>query len=592
MKDFVKMTLAVICGLFIMSFIGMLMFFSFAGAVAALGSGTPVIPRSGVLLLDMSKLAVTEQTQDVNPMATLQGDETASVGLWDAVRAIKAAESDPSVQYIYLRPEGFNAGIAPLEELRQALLDFRKSGKAVVSYIENPTTGAYYLASAADKIYMGSYCGGTSMMTGIGTQMIFLKDLLDKLGVNVQLIRHGKYKSAGEMYIKNRPSDENLEQNQEMINSIWSNYAERICESRDITREQLDSLIDNLVLCTPQDFLANSLVDELMTKEELKNKLAALAVKDSYKEVQMIPFKDYVTVQAENRPASKNKIAIIFAEGEIVDGNAKQNVAGDRFASIVADVRADSTIKAVVFRVASPGGSVLASDKIKTEIDLLRKDKPVIASYGSYAASGGYWISNSCDRIFSDPSTLTGSIGVFSMIPDFSKTAKDLLKVNVTSVGSSRHSDMFAMIRPLDAQETEYMQKSVNDIYDAFLENVSGGRGMSTEDIDKIAQGRVWTGSDALKIGLVDELGSLSDAVTYTAGMLGDPDVDNWNITCYPKPQTFMEKLMESLTGSSEARILTGTPFENIEKAYRDWNWSSSESVFARMPYVMDIRQF
>lgn len=426
------------------------------------------------------------------------------------------------------------------------------------------------------------------MMTGVGTQMFFLKDLLDKFGVNVQLIRHGKYKSAGEMYIKNKPSDENMEQNQEMINSIWTNLAEVICESRDITREKLDSLIDNLCLCTPQDFLKYSLVDELLTKEELKEKLAALAVKDSFKEVQMIPFKDYVTVLTTTPSAAKNKIAIIFAEGEIVDGKDKQAVAGDRFASIIADVRADSSVKAVVLRVASPGGSVLASEKIRNEIDLLRKEKPVIASYGSYAASGGYWISNSCDKIYSDPSTLTGSIGVFSMIPDLSKTAKDILKVNVISVGSSRHSDMFSLIRPLDAQEVAYMQKSVNDIYDAFLANVSEGRGMSTEEIDKIAQGRVWTGADALKIGLVDEIGSLYDAVSYAAGTQGDGDLADWSITCYPKPQTLLEMIMESLSGTSS--VMAGTPFAPVEKAYKDWNWNSSERIYARMPYIMEIK--
>ena len=582
------MTLAVLCGLFIMGILSSVMFFSRAGALASLGSSTPVMPRSGVLNMDLGKVVMTEQTQEMNPMAVIQGDETTSIGLWDAVQSIKAAAADPAVQYIYLRPEGFGASIAQVEELRQAIADFRKSGKAVVAYLENPTTGAYYLATAADKIYMGSYCGGTSMMTGVGTQMFFLKDLLDKFGVNVQLIRHGKYKSAGEMYIKNKPSDENMEQNQEMINSIWTNLAEVICESRDITREKLDSLIDNLCLCTPQDFLKYSLVDELLTKEELKEKLAALAVKDSFKEVQMIPFKDYVTVLTTTPSAAKNKIAIIFAEGEIVDGKDKQAVAGDRFASIIADVRADSSVKAVVLRVASPGGSVLASEKIRNEIDLLRKEKPVIASYGSYAASGGYWISNSCDKIYSDPSTLTGSIGVFSMIPDLSKTAKDILKVNVTSIGSSRHSDMFSFIRPLDAQEVAYMQKSVNDIYDAFLANVSEGRGMSTEDIDKIAQGRVWTGADALKIGLVDEIGSLYDAVSYAAGTQGDGDLADWSIACYPKPQTLLEMIMESLSGTSS--VMAGTPFAPVEKAYKDWNWNSSERIYARMPYIMEIK--
>ena len=332
MKDFVKMTLAVVCGLFIMGIIGFFLFFSMIGAVASLGSSAPVMPRDGVLLMDMSKVALAEQTTEADPMQVIQGNATQTIGLWDAVKAIKSAESDPAIKYIFLKSDGLMAGLAQTEELRQALAEFRKSGKAVISYIENPTTGSYYLASVADKVYMGNYKGGNNMMTGVGTQLIFLKDLLDKLGVNVQLIRHGKYKSAGEMFVKNKASDENLEQNTEMVQSIWKNLAEKICESREITMEQLDKTIDNLELNTPEDFLSHSLVDELLTKEELKSQLTNLAVQESFSNVNFISLPDYITVLSTVKPSSKDKIAIIFAEGEIVDGYEKQQVAGDRFA--------------------------------------------------------------------------------------------------------------------------------------------------------------------------------------------------------------------------------------------------------------------
>ncbi len=560
MKDFVKMTLAVVCGLFIMGIIGFFLFFSMIGAVASLGSSAPVMPRDGVLLMDMSKVALAEQTTEADPMQVIQGNATQTIGLWDAVKAIKSAESDPAIKYIFLKSDGLMAGLAQTEELRQALAEFRKSGKAVISYIENPTTGSYYLASVADKVYMGNYKGGNNMMTGVGTQLIFLKDLLDKLGVNVQLIRHGKYKSAGEMFVKNKASDENLEQNTEMVQSIWKNLAEKICESREITMEQLDKTIDNLELNTPADFLSHSLVDELLTKEELKSQLTNLAVKESFSNVNFISLPDYITVLSTVKPSSKDKIAIIFAEGEIVDGYEKQQVAGDRFASVIANVRADSTVKAVVLRVASPGGSVLASEKIKTEIDLLRKDKPVIASYGDYAASGGYWISNSCDKIFSDPSTLTGSIGVFSMIPEFGTTTKKLFHVNVTTVGSHKHSDMYSLMRPFDARENAYMQESVDNIYEAFIQNVSEGRDMPAEKVDEIAQGRVWTGSDAIKIGLVDEIGTLYDAVRYAAASAGNPETESWNIDTYPSPQTTLEMVMEMFSTTTEDVVLARTP--------------------------------
>ncbi|MDY2860043.1 MAG: signal peptide peptidase SppA [Candidatus Cryptobacteroides sp.] len=591
MKDFLKMTLAVLAGLFIAGILGFMLFFGFIGTLASLGSSTPAMPRSGVLFMDMSRISIAEQTQETDPMAMIQGQDISIIGLWDAVKAIEKAASDPAVQCIYLKADGLSAGgIAPVEELRQALGDFRLSGKPVVAYTENPGTGSYYLASVADKIYMGSYKGGSNMMVGVGTQMIFLKDLLDKLGVNVQLIRHGKFKSAGEMYIKSRPSEENLLQTREMVNSMWDGMAESICSSREISREDLDGMIDNLKLNTPEDFLACRLVDELLTKEELKEKLAVLAKESKYEEVKFISLRDYVNINAQTVSKARRKIAIIYAEGEIIDGYDKQEVAGDRFAGIISSVRADSTVKAVVLRVASPGGSVAASEKIRTEIDLLRKVKPVIASYGNYAASGGYWISNSCDKIFSDKSTLTGSIGVFSMIPDFSGTAEKVFHVGVTNVGSSRHSDMYSLTRPLDAEETAYMQRSVDDIYEAFLENVSAGRGMDKAEIDEIAQGRVWTGSDALKIGLVDEIGTLADAVRYAAIAAGDAesDLSTWNIAAYPKPMTTLDIILENLTGSTDA--LAGTPFESVGRAFRSWDATSTGKVYARMPYIMEIK--
>ena len=591
MKDFLKMTLAVLAGLFIAGILGFMLFFGFIGTLASLGSSTPAMPRSGVLFMDMSRISIAEQTQETDPMAMIQGQDISIIGLWDAVKAIEKAASDPAVQCIYLKADGLSAGgIAPVEELRQALGAFRLSGKPVVAYTENPGTGSYYLASVADKIYMGSYKGGSNMMVGVGTQMIFLKDLLDKIGVNVQLIRHGKFKSAGEMYIKSRPSEENLLQTREMVNSMWDGMAESICSSREISREDLDGMIDNLKLNTPEDFLACRLVDELLTKEELKEKLAVLAKESKYEEVKFISLRDYVNINAQTVSKARRKIAIIYAEGEIIDGYDKQEVAGDRFAGIISSVRADSTVKAVVLRVASPGGSVAASEKIRTEIDLLRKVKPVIASYGNYAASGGYWISNSCDKIFSDKSTLTGSIGVFSMIPDFSGTAEKVFHVGVTNVGSSRHSDMYSLTRPLDAEETAYMQRSVDDIYEAFLENVSAGRGMDKAEIDEIAQGRVWTGSDALKIGLVDEIGTLADAVRYAAIAAGDAesDLSTWNIAAYPKPMTTLDIILENLTGSSDA--LAGTPFESVGRAFRSWDATSTGKVYARMPYIMEIK--
>ena len=547
MKDFLKVTAAVICGFIIVTVIIFMLGFGFLGALLASDNSAPALPKSGVLSIDMSTFAIGEQTREGSAFPTLGGGNPSTIGIWDAVQAINTAATDPAVKYIYLRTDGSMSGISAVEEFRAALERFRKtSGKAVVSYIESPTSGSYYLASVADKVYMTAHEGATTMINGVSSQMIFLGDLLDRLGVNVQLIRHGKYKSAGEMYTRSSASPENREQYQRMVDSMWEHLSQEICESREILPEQLDDAVDNLELNFPQDFVDCGLVDELLTAEELKEQLAVLAVEESYDDVKMIDFPDYVAARQPVSKASK-QIAVIYAEGSIVDGSGKSDVAGDRFASLIAKVRADSTVKAVVLRVNSPGGSVLASEKIKSELDLLKETKPLVASYGDYAASGGYWISTNCDRIFSDATTLTGSIGVFGMVPDFSRTASDVLHVNIETVSSNRHGDMYSGMRAFDQAEYDYMLASIESIYDRFTTIVSDARGLPVETVDAVGQGRVWTGSDAATIQLVDQIGTLEDAVTYAAAAAGDPMLANWKVSSYPKPMTQMEEIMSML---------------------------------------------
>ena len=591
MKNFVKWTLAVICGIFIFNIIIFIISIGMIGSLAAAGSSQPVLPKSGVLYLDMSKITIAEQSKEDDVFASLQGESRTTIGLLDAVQALNTASLDPAVKYLYLRPQDASIGMSQMEEFRAALANFRKNGKAVITIMDTPSTGSYYLASVSDKIYLTPYKGATYMMTGVSSQLIFVKDLLDKLGVNVQLIRHGKYKSAGEMFVKNTASPENLEQNQVMISSIWNAYASEIAESRGITVERLNEIIDNIELVFAEDFVKAGLVDELLSAEERKQKLADLAVVEKFDDIKFIPFADYVTAKATASKA-KQKIAVIYADGEIVDGTGRDEVAGTYFASQIEKVRSDSTIKAVVFRVNSPGGSVAASERIKEQIELLKKEKPVVASYGDYAASGGYWISNSCDRIFADKTTLTGSIGVFSMIPDFSGTLKDIAHVNITPVNSNKHGDMLSLFRPLDEVETAAMQASVEDIYTTFVNYVAEGRGLEPDFVDSIAQGRVWTGADALEIGLVDEIGTLEEALQYTASLVsdGDPDLKAWKIVGYPKPQTTAEQILSKLnkTTQSKANALTGTPFESFGNSMTEWSEQVMETrnfAFARMPF-------
>ena len=580
MKDFVKMTLATLLGLMIFGFVSMFMSIVMIGAIAALGETEPVMPREGILQINMSDMTLSEQGQDADPLASLTGGNAiTSVGIYSAIQAINAAATDPAVKFIYMKPDGASAGIAQLEEFRTALENFRNSGKAIVSYIESPSNAGYYLASVSDKIYMTSYEGGLNMFSGLSSKMIFLKDILDRIGVNVQLIRHGKYKSAGEMYIRNSASPENLEQNTEMIESTWRSWAEKIAASREISVECLNAMLNNLELNFPSDFLEKGLVDELFTRAELQQQLCDLYSAESFEDIKAIQFPDYVKAKSTSTVKADKMVAVIYAEGNIVDGNEKQQVAGDRFAGIIEDVRKDATVKAEVLRVNSPGGSVLASEKIKNEIELLQKrGVPVIASYGDYAASGGYWISAGCDKIYSNATTLTGSIGVFSMIPDISGVIEDKLHVNITPVNSNKHADMLSMMRPLDKAELDYMQASVEKIYDKFTALVAEGRDMTVEGVDNIAQGRVWTGAEALGIGLVDEIGTIEDAINYAALCIdGVSSLDDVQVEAYPKPMTAIESLLETLMG--ESSIFADTPLESVEEAFRNWNASESGKV-------------
>ena len=595
MKEFFKMLLAVICGLFITGFIIFFLFSSMITALSLSGSSQTTLPKSGVLMMDMSQLSIVEQPAAVDPMSMLRGDNIQSLGLWQTVQAINAAAADPSVKYIYLKSDGLSGDYATIEELRKSLDKFRLSGKPVISHIESPTTGSYYLSSVSDKIYMTSNPGGNPTVLGVGSQLIFLKDILDRLGVNVQLIRHGKYKSAGEMYIRSESSKENLEQNQAMVDAIWKNISDGITGSREISSDQLDEALNELKLNLPQNFLELGFVDELLTTDELRNKLADLAVVDDFEDLQFINLSDYITAKVLPDYKSKNKIAVIYADGEIVGGSDKAQVAGDRFATIISKVRKDDSIKAVVLRVNSPGGSVIAADKIKNELDLLKAEKPLVASYGGYAASGGYWISANCEHIFSDAGTLTGSIGVFSMIPEFSKTAKDIAHVNITTVKSHEHADMYTLMRPFDARELDVQQTLVDDIYSAFVSNVSQGRGLDPDYVDSIAQGRVWTGAEALEIGLVDEIGTLEDAIHYAAALVSDSgsaSLDGWRIEELPRPVTQMEAILESFgTTNTEPDVFAGTAFEGVASAMQGFlrDSRSGNYVLARMPYALEL---
>jgi signal peptide peptidase SppA, 67K type len=583
-KIFFGSLLGCIVALIILGFIGI-------GMLGSLASFTeksePVMPKSAILKLDF-KAAVADQGSDDITFDITSGtpDFSGSISLLTYIRAIEAAANDPAIKFIYMTPETVNMGMAQTEEVRNALLKFRESGKPVIAYATQFSNQNYYLASVADKIYFNAF--GDTFITGLGSSIIFFKDLLDKLGVEVQLIRHGKYKAAAEQFIKNDISPENREQNEVMLNSLWNAWCEEIAASRDFTAEEFNSWIDNLELTTASTILEKGLVDELCYRDQLEKNLCTLFDVKEEKDLKFIGIEDYAKIAVKSNVRAKDKIAVVYASGEIVVDGKEGNISGIKMAKTLADVRKDSTIKAVVFRVDSPGGSAQAAEMINREIGLLKEVKPVIASYGTYAASGGYWISARTDHIFTDNSTLTGSIGVFSMMPVIGGALKKNFKVNPVTISTNKHGDMMTAMRRLDSDEQEFMQSMVEQVYTQFMSLVSEGRNMTIEQVDEIAQGRVWAGSDALNIGLADEKGGLADAIKYAEMAAGLTD---YRIVEYPVKKTAMEKLMETFSKTKVAvDAASSDPMENLAEIYSSLKSETKAVNYARLPYIYDIK--
>ena len=594
MKPFVRNLLAVITGIAIMWLIAFLIITLLVGRVVRSFEQQPQLPGNSVLVVDLSAFHLGEQTTDMPDIDLLGGRVGgATLGLWDACDAIVTAAYDPTVRCLYLKPDGGDAGPAAMEELRAAVELFHQSGKPVVSYLQNPSNGSLYLGTAADKVFMTSSYGGQSGVVGVSTQLIYLKDLLDRLGVNVQLIRHGKYKSAGEMFVRSSASPENLEQNREMAVSLWASLADGITASRGIPAERLDSLVNGLGLVLPEDFLRWGLVDELADKNRVTDYLCKMTQVDRPDRLGLIALPDYVRYKPLADQRRGWRIAVVFINGELVDTPSTGALSGDLYADIIEAVRLDDSVKAVVLRVNSPGGSVLASDKIRAAVDLLGQSKVVVASYGDYAASGGYWISSGCREIYTDAMTLTGSIGVFSLIPDFSKTAKNLVHVGVESVGSHRHSDIMSLMRPLDKEELAAMQGQVEAIYGRFVELVAGGRNLSPEFVDSIGQGRVWTGAKARELGLADQIGTLQDALFRAAVLSGGPeDYMSWQVVQYPAQPDMKEMLLSLLQQVPERPtvLLENTPFAGLSEAFDALDLKAPFKVWARLPFAIEVK--
>ena len=438
-----------------------------------------------------------------------------TVGLNDIIESLKNAKSDSDIKGIYLEVSDPQAGFATIEEVRKALLEFKTSGKFIYAYSEGYSQKGYYLASTANKLYLNPQ--GSLEIKGLSSQIMFYKKMLDKLNVEVQIFRHGKFKSAIEPFMLDKMSDANREQVEIYLGSLWGHMISGIGESRNISVKEINDMADHLSIRSPEDALKYNLVDALKYEDEVFSAIKKnINIKDSDK-ISFLSLDDY-SKSAIVSEASKDKIAIIYAVGEIESGEGDDDKIGSaRIAKAIRDARLDNTIKAIVFRVNSPGGSALASDVIWRETVLAQKTKPFIVSMGDVAASGGYYISCAADRIFAQPNTITGSIGVFGMIPNAQKALSEKLGITVDTVNTNKHSDVGTILRGVTTEEFEYVQQSVENIYDVFISKVALGRKTSKNKIDSIGQGRVWSGMDAIKINLVDELGGIKDAIAYAA---------------------------------------------------------------------------
>lgn len=590
MKKFFATLLASILGTFIALGLCSILFMGMIGSMLAFTQTPPTtVPDSAILEINLKTSIgeqTTEETLDISSLlpTNLISTSQDKLGILEAVKAIRIAAKDPAIKMVNIvnTEMGGSISIAKAEELRDALEYFHESGKPVVAYATNFSQVGYYLASVADKIYTHSM--STNELIGLSSKIFFLKDILDKVGVNVQLIRHGKYKSAGEQFIANDISKANREQNEAMLTALWNEMASSICKSRNITEDKFNSLINNLEIGTADKLLANGLIDGILTMDEMNKKLCELFEVEDEKDLVSINLDKYAKAKVKENYEVKDKIAIIYADGEIVDGKGTEKIAGLRFASLIKKAREDKNIKGVVLRVNSPGGSAQAAEIIRNELRLLNAEKPVVASYGDYAASGGYWISAECDKIFTNNTTLTGSIGVFSMIPEFGSVIRKKLYVNPVSINTHKHADMLSLMRPFDKAETDFMQGTVEVVYDQFLKVVSEGRKMTEKDVDEIAQGRVWAGSEALVNHLADAKGGLYEAIEYTAKLC---ELEEYRTIAFPTVQSSMEKLMSSFNQAKVNIDLLSDPTALYNATIK--SIKESNGIYARLPYIYEF---
>jgi len=588
MKSFFKMFFAALLAFVIGSLLCMFIFFGIVGAMLSFANTEEqVIVKPNTVLRIMLDRPVEERGgTSLSGAGLLSGLSLESnIGLNDLVKGITHAAIDPNIRMLYMDLSQLQIGAGHLEELRNAVLQFKESGKPIIAYGDNLSQGAYYLASVADRIYLNPL--GTLSLQGARAEIMFFKRLLEKLQIDAQIIRHGKYKSAVEPFMLDRMSAENREQTLSFINSIWNHWLAGIADARGMEVKKLQELADKGIfsmLGLSSDALNERLVDGLMYKDELLDELVKLTGEKKEQNIKMVDVVRYSKVVKPNFRA-KDRIAVVYADGDITMGKGDDGITAWNYANILRGVRDDSTVKAVVFRVNSPGGSAQASEIIARELALINETKPVVISMGNYAASGGYWISTPSRMVITNPTCITGSIGVFGIIPNMEKGLKNHLGIAVDIAKSAQLADFPSGYRPLSNQERALCQASVENTYAGFVKKVAESRGMDIQTVDALGQGRVWTGLQAVENGLADHIGGLTDAIEAAAMLAG---LDSYRLRELPAQKDMYTQLMELFKNS-----MISTQSNSIAKTYqklaKQLDLLQESRVLARMPFDVEI---
>ena len=581
--------MATVVGLVLVSIImGILTFVSMAGMIASEGMSSPIEKKS-VLRITL-KGSITERAGEENPLSKLGGETTQQIALDQALQALEKAAKNDKIEGIYMEGGILSAYPAEVQELRQALLEFKKSGKWIIAYADTYSRSAYYLCSVADKVYLNPI--GMLDWSGLSSNPMFFTGLMKKLGIKMQVFKVGTYKSAVEPYIAEQMSDANREQVSSYQQSIWNNMLKDVAKSRKTTAEALNSLADSLtILSGPEASVKGGLVDKLCYQDEVKKILKNKAKMEEDESLRFVSISD-VALSEELNDKVDDEIAVYYAYGEIKEditgGFAQESaITSKQMTKDLQELREDDDVKAVVLRVNSPGGSAYASEQIWREVQLLSKEKPVIVSMGALAASGGYYISCGANKIFAEPTTLTGSIGIFGMIPDATELLTDKLGLSFDVVKTNAHSDFGAMGRPLNESECRLMQAHINQGYELFTGRVAQGRKISQDSVKAVAEGRVWTGEQAMKIGLVDKLGNLNDAIAAAAKAA---KIEKYSVGRYPEPAPWFASLLQEKKADymdSQMRSALGE-FYPAFSLIRDLK--NQDAIQARMTFIPDFR--